>query len=111
MDDDESTAIPPLSAEEAALIAKLTEKEIEKIDDMILANAHSHWRKVARIVGTLMGSLGDRYSEISIVFYVERIRALAEAGWLESQGDISHIRSSEVRLPQRSQATGKNSVE
>jgi hypothetical protein len=51
------------------------------------------------VVVQTMEKLADRFPQFSDVFYAERIRALAEQGRLDSQGNISYMRFSEVRLP------------
>src|SRR4051794_11454065 len=89
----------PLSAEEIACFAKLTQKEIAQIDEAVLSCAFPRWRKVAAIVVFAMDRLGGKYPQFSDVFYAQRIRLLAEQGRLESQGDLSYMRFSEVRLP------------
>jgi len=51
------------------------------------------------VVSLASKKLGTRYPQFSYVFYAERIRALADFGRLESQGNLSYMRFSEVRLP------------
>jgi hypothetical protein len=65
----------------------------------MLSCAFPRWRKVAEIVGFAMDKLSAKYPKFSDVFFAERIRVLAEQGRLESQGDLSSMRFSEVRLP------------
>ena len=89
----------PLSDEEKACFAKLTQKEVAELDDAVLSCASPRWRKVAAIVAFAMNKLGSKFPQFSEVFYAERIRVLAEQGHLESQGDLSYMRFSEVRLP------------
>jgi hypothetical protein len=74
----------------------------EVIDAAILASVEAHWLKVARIVVDASRRLGapdddPRFEEIA-----ERIVALVQRGELESQGNLSRWRYSEVRLPSRS---------
>jgi hypothetical protein len=38
---------PPLTPEEQALVAQLTEQEIQAIDDALLSNACDRWRQTA----------------------------------------------------------------
>jgi len=89
----------PPSDEELACFGKLTHRENEEIDKAVLSCAFPRWRKVAAIVGFAMNKLETRYPQFSDVFYAERIRVLVEQGRLESQGDLSYMRFSEVRLP------------
>lgn len=88
---------PELTPEQLKLVAELTDAEVEAIDNALLANASGMWRKVARIVGTTMTELPCRVEGIPDVFYSQRIKRLVEAGALESQGNLSHMRYSEVR--------------
>ena len=55
--------------------------------------------KVARVVVWTEEALKNRYPGLSYVFYSQRVIRLAEAGRLESQGNLEYIRFSEVRLP------------
>ncbi len=97
MNDEVPIPTPPLSAEECAAVAKLGAQELEAIDGVILSCTHSRWRKVAMVVSMSMGKLEESYPQFSEVFYAERVRALAECGRLESQGNLSYMRFSEVR--------------
>ena len=90
---------PRLSPEEASAFAQLTNKQIARIDDTILSCAAPYWQKVARMVSLIENKLVAEYPQFSYAFYVERIRRLVEHGRLESQGDLSFMRFSEVRLP------------
>ena len=65
---------PPLSGDEVAAFAELSQSAKDAIDV-------------------------KRYPQFSDVFYGERVRALAGQGRLESQGELSCPRFSEVRLP------------
>jgi hypothetical protein len=88
-----------LSPDEASAFARLTTNQIASIDDAILSCAAPHWQKVARVVILVEDKLVAKYPQFSYAFYAERIRLLAEQGRLESQGDLSFMRFSEVRLP------------
>ena len=72
----------------------------DPLDALILAAAKSRWQKVARIAGEVEGRLEDIGQTVEDRRITERIQALADAGQLESKGDISHWRYSEVRLPE-----------
>ncbi|MBL8264719.1 DUF3658 domain-containing protein [Steroidobacter sp.] len=91
---------PPLSADEAALVAKLSAKELDRIDATVLECTYEQFRKVAMVVSLCIEKLGTSYPNFSDVFYAERVRALVEAGKLESQGNVSYMRFSEVRRSQ-----------
>lgn len=89
---------PPLSAAQRALVGALTADAVLAIDEALLSNASTQWRKVARIVGMTMSSLPARVHGIPDVYYAERVRELVARGLLESQGDLTRMRYSEVRL-------------
>lgn len=93
---------PLLTTEQQALASKLSASELKRIDLALLANADSHWRKVARIVGTTMTSIEQRPKGLPDVFYAQRIQYLVATGALESQGNLKRMRFSEVRIPAKS---------
>jgi hypothetical protein len=84
--------------EQRAVLA-LSPADLELIDQMILSKCASSWRKVARIVGTALGELQGRLPGVPDSYYAQRVALLVEAGSLESQGNLQHMRFSEVRLP------------
>jgi hypothetical protein len=86
------------------LIAALRPEQIQAIDAAILHVANHNWRKVAFIVGTVVGNLPGRVNGIPDIFYAQRVAALVSQGRLESQGNLSHMRYSEVRIPEPSKA-------
>lgn len=88
-----------LTAEQVKLVEGLTNTEVQAIDDALLANTCGRWRKVARVVGTIMLELPCRVESIPDVYYSQRIQKLVKDGLLESQGDLSYMRYSEVRQP------------
>ncbi len=88
-----------LTPEQVKLVEELTDAEVQAIDDTLLANTCDKWRKVARVVGTTMMELPCRVKEIPDVFYSQRIQKLVKDELLESQGDLSYMRYSEVRRP------------
>jgi hypothetical protein len=70
---------------------------VEKIDQVILANAREQYRKVALIIAVARESLGNM-PDVDNDTIAARIVVLVEAKKLESQGDLSKWRFSEVRL-------------
>lgn len=68
------------------------------IDDAILTVAREQWRKVAFIIATVVHACNDQAEEDDYNLVASRIAALVEDGRLESQGDLSNWRHSEVRL-------------
>ena len=89
---------PALTPEEEALVQTLTEGEVQEIDTALLSNACEKWRKVARVVGSTMSDLPNRVKGVPDVYYSLRIQELVRKGALESQGNLAHMRYSEVRL-------------
>ena len=72
-----------------------------EIDDAVLAVAEGHWKKVVMIIVKAAERLGPALPEGDAGYNMvgARIAALVEAGRLDSQGDVSRWRHSEVRLP------------
>ena len=99
MSAEEPIANPPLSAKERAAVEKLTDADFKVIDAAILASCSSGWLKVARVMVDTERSLAKDYPSLSYVFYTERLRWLVNGGRLESQGDLTYMRFSEVRIP------------
>ncbi len=87
----------PLTAEEQAVVAGLTDAALQIIDAAILAETSDRWLKVARVVGRTADALSHRHPQISYSFYAQRLRRLVETGFLESRGNIEYMRFSEVR--------------
>jgi hypothetical protein len=92
-------ANPPLSVEEQCVVAQLTDVDRQDIDAAILAQCSNHWFKVTRVTCDAEKALSDRYPGLSYIFYAQRLIQLVEQGRLESQGNLEHMRFSEVRLP------------
>jgi Protein of unknown function len=67
----------------------------DELDALLLAHADAHWQKVAMIIGKAMSANKECDSDRM----GQRIAALVDAGKLESAGDISNWRFSEIRLP------------
>ena len=70
-------------------------------DEMLLALATTRWQKAARVIGQIMTAVSED-DWPGDAFLSKRVQALVTAGKLESQGDLSRIRYSEIRLPQKS---------
>ena len=86
-----------MTLDQAKLVEQLTAAEIQAIDNALLANTSDKWQKVARIVGMTMMELPVRVEGIPDVYYSQRIQKLVKDGLLESRGDLSYMRYSEVR--------------
>lgn len=71
----------------------------EYIDQTILLFASREWRKVAMVVSQVFFDCEDKGLVTSDRYVADRIAALVGEGKLQSQGDLSRWRHSEVRLP------------
>lgn len=96
MEDNDVNGI--LDGEDMKAIAALAASDVDAIDQAILSNVSSHWKKTALVIATAMYAYPERYNDIPDVFYGQRILALAEKGLLDAIGDPQQWRFSEVRL-------------
>ena len=69
------------------------------VDALIFAHMVENWRKVARIVGDAVTTCEARSMPLSAEVIAARIGELADTGQIESQGNLTKWRYSEVRLP------------
>ena len=88
-----------LDAVELKLTAALQPDQVQSIGAALLNACDHHWRKVAWVVGTVMGNMLGRVSGIPDSFYANRVAELVALGRLEAQGDLTRMRDCEVRLP------------
>lgn len=88
-----------LEPEEQEVVNALTPDQVERIDAALLSDCVRHWRKVARVVGTAMMQLAEELPCVPDSYYATRIVSLVDRRILESQGNLEHMRYSEVRLP------------
>jgi hypothetical protein len=73
----------------------------EEIDQALIANITHQWRKVARIVGMMMGQIdSERRAGLMDLYFAERVVLLVEKGFIEYEGDLGEMRCCIVRLPQ-----------
>ena len=93
--------LDPLTPEQEARIARVSEADLNSIDDQLLANVTTGWRKVAMVVAMTVHAT-DLPSDIPVTFYALRVKQLVTQGRLESQGNLDFMRFSEVRLPEGS---------
>lgn len=95
-----------LDKEEQEAVSLLTRRDLELIDEAILASSAASWRKVARVVSMAMNELNRQFPRVPDGFYAQRVAALVSAGNLQSQGNLAYMRFSEVRLT----SAGKNAI-
>lgn len=86
-----------LNPDEEAEVLLLTAVDLQSIDDCLLSHTSLQWQKVARVVGSTLMAIGDRFPKIPDLFYSQRIKYLAESGALEVAGDLNRMRYSEIR--------------
>ena len=74
---------------------------LDYFDSLILSRVVADWQKSARVVGSAMAdAFKDGYHNGGDLAVFGRLRALAAKGDVEARGDLSQMRSSEVRLKQ-----------
>jgi len=77
----------------------LVSAPISHFDKLLLSCATPDWQKVSMVVGKALASFcTDWIVHTGDLVLAARVRALANAGLLESQGDLSDIQQSKVRL-------------
>jgi len=86
-----------LTSDDEKLIAQLSEDDVRSIDDALLSNTKERWQKVAMVVATTMLEKPGRIIGLPDIYYSSRIQNLVKEGRLESRGDLSRMRYSEVR--------------
>jgi hypothetical protein len=78
----------------------LVSAPIMHFDSLLLSHATAAWQRAARVIGLVLGDFGDSgLLQTGDLLLAARLRALAEAGHLEFEGDVSDIRHYRVRLP------------
>jgi hypothetical protein len=71
----------------------------DEIDEILLANITSKWRKMAFVIGATMGQIdASKRAGRNDLYFAERIAFLLGENLIESQGDLSQMRECEIRL-------------
>lgn len=73
--------------------------EDRELDKLILSLAKTRWQKTAMIITKTLKQHEAEFSDERAQEVARRIEHLVKSDWLESQGDLSRWRFSEVRLP------------
>ena len=89
----------PLTAEEASRASNLSDEQLSAIDAELLARATAHWRKVAYVVASAMQESSCSSVHLPDTFFALHVQMLVASGALESSGNLSYMRYSEVRTP------------
>jgi uncharacterized protein DUF3658 len=71
----------------------------QRVEMLILSFARVQWRKVAMIIGQVLGACAHDGLEATDQDIGDLILGLVESGKLEVQGNLSMWRCSEVKLP------------
>jgi hypothetical protein len=81
--------------------ASMTTPTNDLIDELIMSLITPNWQKVAMVIAKALRLSEDKKMDISDHVLAARISALCAQDRLESQGDLSNWRHSEVRLPKK----------
>jgi hypothetical protein len=105
-EDEEEQADLPLSPEEAAIYANLSEADLREIDAVILEDCVRYGRKIARVVGRTFMHAKFKDRDIPVSCFAQRVVELVNQGKLLAEGNLNYMRYSEVRLPPVTGGTG-----
>ena len=89
-----------LTEEDEALVSNLHPSDLDHIDCALLEECATSWRKCARVVLGAIEVTNQTLPDLPVALYAQRIAALVQAGRLQSQGNLSYLRFSEVKLPE-----------
>ena len=95
-DQEEPHVSSTLKWKDVSLPRSVTESDL---DAVILSVLKKDWRKTAAIIGKTRDSYEARGIFLDLEIIGARIQVLAGAARIESQGNLSMWRHSEVRLP------------
>lgn len=93
----ENEPVPELTEEQLKSISELTPEKVKEIDAALFSYLSYTFQKVAKIVGLFMTKSGLHEKDIPDIFYAQRIEEMANNNQFEHQGDLKHMRFSEVR--------------
>jgi Protein of unknown function len=94
--DDEPEICSTLRWSDVELPPSITEGDLDRLIFSLLKS--DWWRKTARIIGDAAEHYEARSIPIKYDIIAARLQALAEAGQIDSKGNLSMWRHSEVRL-------------
>jgi hypothetical protein len=72
-----------------------------RIHELLLSQVRQSWRKAAMVVGTVLVEHRSELAGLNDEELLKHLQALASSGQIEAQGDLSQMRYSEVRRPNR----------
>ena len=102
--DDDPLDDPSLGPEQQTRVERLSSVELRKIDEALIGNTATSWRKVTRVIGVTMAGLKAEFEGIPDVFYAQRIKTLVKRGAIQSRGSLDRMRYSEIRKTEKSSA-------
>ena len=80
------------------MVQALAPPQIAELDELLVANTSTAWRKAAFVVGGAMIAAGESLDDVPDAYFALRVRELVAAGELEARGNLHRIRFSEIRL-------------
>jgi len=89
------------TAEEVAQMRLATPEQAAAVDSLVLSQCTGRWRKVAMVVGSVLGEFEAQFPSLPYVYMPIRMLELEERGVLEIAGNPLAMRFSEVRLAQQ----------
>jgi len=87
-----------LDEEDQGIVSALRPSDLALVDSALMAECTTSWRKSARIVMGAMKVLDQTIPDLPVALYAQRIARLVQSGRLQSQGNLRHLRFSEVKL-------------
>ena len=88
------------SQDDLDIIQALSESEVKLIDNWLMSFATNNYQKVAMLVAKSL-KLSDEnnlITDVPDIYFGIRVEGLVEKHLLEGEGDLTKMRSSEVRL-------------
>jgi hypothetical protein len=76
---------------------RIVSAKSDHFDAYVLSFAKPQWERAVRIIGNCLGNRKNHKMMIGDAFFEWRLRGLIQCGQLEAQGDLSHMRSYQVR--------------
>ena len=87
----------PMTDLEAEAVDKLSELDLEIIDDLLFKNIGKDWMKSSFVIGGVMLKVPDEYEELPDVFYSTRLTQLEKDGEISVRGDLRKMKECEIR--------------
>lgn len=76
----------------------MSEKSQNQLEEMVLSFVKADWRKTALVIANVLHQCEDRGIQMPSDWIFQKIVDLCESGRIESQGNLSDWRHSEVRI-------------